>query len=343
MADGASVDTKDLPQGLEYGSQGLVARGILARDVHHHLILPRPNRPFPTCIFDELADNTMLGMHLAEMDPGSIKCDHRHLDETMVYILEGHGVCQYRQDDNAPVQEVDWGPGDLLVIPTNAYHRHVTHGPGRARQLTFRNVKVMNSLLHGSRSMYDKVNGVYDQDGARFRNRYDDEPDYFERREVVRPGVVRTNLIRSLPNEALPAADPAHGTGVALQSYEMAAQRILDVALIGLAPGGHVRPHRPWSEEALLVLAGRGHSELWSDDGRHISVSWAMGDLLCPPLGTWRRHEAAPDTEVRLLRVRNLAVHRALGIEVPPVDTTSIRIDRFPTLVAPDHTTPEPT
>jgi cupin superfamily acireductone dioxygenase involved in methionine salvage len=333
---GRQLTPDSLPDGLEYGPQGLIARGVVARRIPHHPVLPRPNRAFPTCILDELAGQSMLGMHLAEMGPGAIKCDHRHLDETLVYIVAGSGFCDYRQADDAPLQRVPWGTGDLLVVPTNAYHRHETGSDGAARQLTFRNIKAMNALLHGSRSMYDKVGGLYDQSAARFTNRYADEPDYWTTRELQAPGRVRTNVIREVPNEQLLPSGESFGRGVSMTSYDMGGQRTLDVAIVGIDAGGHIAAHRSATEEALFIVAGSGSSEFWTEDGRTFSVSWSAGDLLAPPLGMWRRHEGSHDSGARMLRIRNVTLHRALGLEPPALnDSWAPAVDRFPDLIEP--------
>jgi cupin superfamily acireductone dioxygenase involved in methionine salvage len=321
-----------LPEGMEYGEQGLYVRGVVARDIATHLVMPRPNRSFAACIFDWLGSQTMLGMHLARIEPAGIKCDHRHLDETIAFMVTGRGVTEFRQDDDAPLQRVEWGPGDLLVIPTNAYHRHVnTDDQGYARQLSFRNAQIMNSLLHGTASRY----GVYNQKGARFPNRFADEPDYFTLREQVGPNRVRTNFVKQIADDPLPPDDPSLGEGTAILHYSMGGQRMLDVSLVGIAGGGFVRPHCPLAEESFFVLRGRGSTDLWSQAGAFRSVSWGPGDLVSPPLGVWRQHRANGDGDVRLLRVRNIALGRALGgDEGPTLDTAPIP-DRFPNLLEP--------
>src|SRR5579862_7915365 len=44
---------------------------------------------------------------------------HRHLIDAVIYIVQGHG---YSIIDGV---RYDWGPGDLMCVPTFAWHRHV--------------------------------------------------------------------------------------------------------------------------------------------------------------------------------------------------------------------------
>lgn len=331
MSTGAP-DAVELPDGMEYGDKGLIVRGLVARDLAHHLLLPRPKRIFPTCILDHLGAQTMTGMHLARIEPDGVKCDHRHLDETLSFMVTGSGYTEFRQADDAPLTRVDWGPGDLLVIPTNAYHRHVNGPQGPSRQLSFRNVQVMNTLLHGTSTLSGSKGAVYEQDGARFVNRFADEPDYFTLREDVGPGVVRANFVPRIADEPLADEDGRLGDGVAVVRYLMGGQRMLDVSVVGIRSGGSFRPHRPMAEEAFVVLAGSGRTDVWRGDDADAaarSVGWTKGDLVAPPMGVWRSHHATGADDVRLLRVRNLVLTRALGVDDDLLDLPVLP-DRFP-------------
>jgi cupin superfamily acireductone dioxygenase involved in methionine salvage len=330
--DVSQAPTGPLPDGMSYDDRGLVARGVVARQMLRHRVEPRQGRTVHTCSFDYMAGNTMLAMHLAEIQLGGTKCDHRHLDETMGYIVSGAGYSVFRQDDDEDLIRVDWEAGDVLVVPTNTYHKH--HNPSdqhKARQLSFRNTPLMRHLLHGGKGVYDIQDPLYHQN-ARFYTRFADQPDYFDVHEEIRPGLIRTNFIKNVVAEPLPDPDPDLGRGVAMQRYLMGGQRTLDVALIGIAPHGFVRGHNPLCEEAYLVLRGSGRTDLWNAAGVTRAVEWREGDVISPPLGVARQHVVDGDGEVRLLRVRNTALERAMGIEDnPKLDT--VMPDRFPSMI----------
>jgi len=293
---------------------GLVASGMVARQVATHQVEPLPGRDLRTCRMDHLGGHTMTAMHLAEVRPGGYKCNHRHLDETMAFIAAGRGYTELRQSDTTGPIRAEWEAGDVVVVPTNAWHRHVNSDPDQTmRQLSFRNLPLMITLLHGP-STPERPKPAFNM-GGRFPARFDDEPDYLTRRDEVLPGVVRTNLVRRIVDDAVPAADPRHGTGVAVQLYELGGQRTLEVALVAIDAGGATTDVPSLTEENVVVLQGSGHTVLTDQTGERYRVPWDTGDLLCPPFGVRRQHLADDGTPVRLLRVRNVAVERALGID----------------------------
>jgi len=320
-----------LPQGLTYDERGLVAQGVVARQIADHHVEPRQGRMIRTCSFDYLAGNTMFSMHLAEIPPGGFKCNHRHLDETMGYIASGSGFSLYHQDDEKADLEIRWTAGDVIVTPCNAFHKHCNGSETEsARQLSFRNSPFMRNTLHGDKPNFNLSDTLYNLD-ARFTSRFNDEPDYFELHEEVRPGLIRTNYISQIVNAPIPGKDPVLGDRVGMQRYLMGGQRTLDVALLAIDRGGNTHPYRPLGEESLVVLAGSGHT-LMTGKGQELHVEWQAGDLVSTPLGLTRSHHADHDEEVRMLWVRNVAIDRALGYTDFPT-LQSDEPERFPALV----------
>lgn len=293
---------------------GLVASGMVARQVATHRVEPLPGRDLRTCRMDQLGGHTMTAMHLAEVRPGGYKCNHRHLDETMAFIAAGRGYTELRQSDTTGPIRAEWEAGDVVVVPTNAWHRHVNSDPEQPmRQLSFRNLPLMNRLLHGPGTP-ERPKPAFNM-GGRFTSRFDDEPDFLDRREEVSPGVVRTNLVHRIVDDAVPGPDARHGEGVAVQLYELGGQRTLEVALVAIDAGGATADEPSLTEENVVVLRGSGHTLLTDGSGEQYRVPWVAGDLICPPFGVRRQHLADDGTQVRLLRVRNVAVERALGID----------------------------
>jgi gentisate 1,2-dioxygenase len=296
---------------------GLVADGMVARQVATHRVEPLPGRDLRTCRMDRLGGHTMTAMHLAEVPPGGFKCNHRHLDETMALILAGRGWTELRQGDDAAPVRADWQEGDVVVVPTNAWHRHLNADPDRPmRQLSFRNLPLMSHMLHGPGTAENPKPAF--SIGGRYLSRFADQPDYLDSREEPAPDVVLTNLVRGIADETLPQQDPRHGDGVAVRRYEMGGQRTLVVELVGIAAGGVAHDDRLLVEENVVVLRGSGSTELVDRTGERHRVSWTAGDLVCPPLGVVRRHLADTGADVRLLRVRNVALELALGATVVP-------------------------
>lgn len=306
-------------------AKGIVVDGVVARQLAVHPVGPRPNRSLDSVAFNDLAGNTQLTMFLGELAPGGTKCGHRHFDETLMLFLTGSGRTQMHQSDDAAPVVTEWSACDLVVTPCNAWHQH--HNASQeepVRVLSFKSGTAFTRLVGPE---------AKDQLGAvRLRDRFDDEPDAFTRREVGPDGAVRTGRVPLLTEEAAPT-DPRLGEGVGLRRYWMGGHRSLEAALVDLAAGGRTHAHRPFAEEAWYVISGAGSTRLWNDDGARHTVAWRAGDLLSPPLGTWRQHEAA-DQPARLLRVRVTVLQRLLNVEDRSALDAGLP-DRFPAVAEP--------
>lgn len=297
--------------------QFLMVEGVIARGIPTFPLLPRPKRrnradgangPVPrAAAFDSLAGNTTLGIHLSEVPPGGEKQGHRHLDEATFYIVSGKGWSELRQAEDKPDQRIDWQAGDVVTIPSNAWHKHYNGSADEpALQIAFKNTRLLRKLFHSREFVY--------QNDFLFHDRYDDEDDYWTRREPGNHGKLRVNLIKNVVAEAVEPC-PEAGDGVGIRRFSMGGHRMIDHALVEIGVGGSVRRHRPLAEEAMLILTGRGRTTLDDGAGRDASVEWSAGDLVSAPFGIWRSHDQAGDEPVRLFRVQNNFIERALGIK----------------------------
>jgi quercetin dioxygenase-like cupin family protein len=335
----------DRASGMYYDEkrQFLMVEGVIARGIPTFPLMPRPKRRMRVegedrdaaatgvvpraAAFDGLGGNTTLGIHLSEVPAGGEKQGHRHLDEATFYIVSGHGWTELRQGEDVPDQRVDWAAGDIVTIPSNAWHKHYNASADEpALQIAFKNTRWLRKLFHSREFVY--------ANDFRFPDRYNDEPDYWTAREAGNYGKVRANYLANVVAEDIPA-DPEAGEGVSIGRYSMGGHRTLDHFLFGIAVGGHVREHRPLAEEAFLVLQGSGRTTLRSDDGRTESFEWTAGDLIAPPFNTFRRHENTGDVPVRYWLVKNNFIERALGVK----GNTSLDgafPDRWPAIVEAD-------
>jgi len=298
--------------------QFLMVEGVVARGIPTFPLLPRPKRANRAAdgstgaapraaAFDSLGGNTTLGVHLSEVPPGGEKQGHRHLDEATFYIVSGRGWSELRQGDDVPDQRVDWQTGDVVTIPSNAWHKHYNASPDEpALQIAFKNTRWLRKLFHSREFVYANE--------FRFPDRYDDEPDYWTRREEGNYGKVKTNFIHDVVREPV-TPDPGAGAGVGITRYSMGGHRTIDHALVEIAPGGSVRPHTPLAEEAMLILQGAGRTTLSTTDGRTTAFDWQAGDLVAPPFGVTRAHANTGEEPLRYWWVKNNFIERALGIK----------------------------
>lgn len=316
--------------GMRYDErrQWFLPQGVVARDLASHPLFPRPKRDSRAVAFDELSDNTTLGIHLSEIAPGGSKRGHRHLDEAIFYIVSGRGWTELKQADDAEIQRVEWRAGTLMAIPVNAWHQHFNADETRpALQLAFKNTRFLRRMF-GSRDF------VY-ANSFRFHDRYDDQLDYWTSRRVDDNGVVHTNMVVDLHAEQLPVS-PEAGRLVSQRHFRMGGHRLLWAALVEIGSGGYVKDHQHLAEEAILFLEGSGRTVMYDTDrGREVTIQWAAGDLLCPPFGVRHKHLVDDGASVRLLAVRNMFVHEALGMSGTALGTQIP--SRFPTVLEPSR------
>ncbi len=290
-------------------TQWLVVKGLIAKDLKTHPVKPRPKRgEFLAARFDDLAGNTTLGCHLGEM-PGEKNIGHRHVDEAIIYMLTsaGHSIL-YNADNTRnwpPQHKVEWQAGSLLAIPVNAYHQHFNAHPGTpVRQLAIKNVPLLRKIFNSSDIIYANP--------FRFIDRYNDEPDYFERSERVGERLLRTNFVKDLRAVALDPW-PERGEGVSAMFFDMAGMQTLRPHVTELAPGGRTAAHRHLREELIHILTGRGHTRIWhaSRGGPELHIEWEAGDLFSPPLNAWHEHvNTDPNTPTRYYSVENIVLEK---------------------------------
>ena len=53
--------------------------------------------------------------------------------------------------------------------------------------------------------------------------------------------------------------------------------------------GGALNPEKHLYEEAIIILKGRGLTEVWQEGGAKVTFEWGEGSLFAPPLNAWHR------------------------------------------------------
>lgn len=328
--------TADLPVGSSADSRPrwVPPRGVVARELTRHPLRAQHGADGASfaASLDDLGGNTMLGMRLCRLAPDACGPPGRRLAETLVYVVAGRGRTQVRQCDDEEPQTVEWRAGDLLAVPANAWRQHRNTDPAApARRLTFSNRPLLRALLGGPEQSLGSP--------FRFAERYADEHDYWERREIAPDGAVVTNLVHDLLTEPLPPAGRL-GRFMSARRYRMGGHLTLDVSVLEIGHRGHVARHRHLVEEGIYVLSGRGRTIITADDGRETTFRWRAGDLISPPLDCWHQHisEAKAAHTTRLLAVRGRAIEEAFAAGGDTLGT--VIPDRSPTLIEPDYADP---
>ena len=65
----------------------------------------------------------------------------------------------------------------------------------------------------------------------------------------------------------------------------------VDVTLVEIPPGGKLAAHKHMAEEMMLIVSGKGYTEMWNGKtGKKEKVEWSEGDMLSPSLNAWHQH-----------------------------------------------------
>lgn len=91
---------------------------------------------------DVLGSNVQtMQMFVEELAPGGRNGRHRHLNEALVYILQGKGYSVIGD------QRYDWEAGDVIAVPVMEWHQHFNADPDKpVLFLGCTNVPLMNRL-----------------------------------------------------------------------------------------------------------------------------------------------------------------------------------------------------
>ena len=80
-----------------------------------------------------------------------------------------------------------------------------------------------------------------------------------------------------------------------------------DCYVMEIAPGGKLAPHRQLCEEMIMILSGRGSTEVWNDKGGRVSFEWGPGALFGIPLNAGHQHfNGSGSVPARFVAVTNL-------------------------------------
>jgi len=80
-----------------------------------------------------------------------------------------------------------------------------------------------------------------------------------------------------------------------------------DCYVCEIDPGSKLTPQRQLYEEMIMILDGRGSTEVWNDAGQKVSFEWRAGALFSIPLNAWHTHYNGSGKEkVRFVAVTNL-------------------------------------
>ena len=160
-----------------------------------------------------------------------------------------------------------------------------------------------------------------------FRDRYNDEPDYFARTERVRKRWDKTNFVRDIRTaEVVPW--PERGGENASIFWDMSGNTILEPHMSEFEVGGYKLGHRHPYEAIILTLNGKGFSIAGKDSLKEsdtVKIDWKAGSLVSPPYFWYHQHFNTGTTKARYFAMTEGDFPKRLGI---PLQVEQIEADR---------------
>jgi gentisate 1,2-dioxygenase len=254
--------------------------------------------------------------------PDEIAPAHRHTANAIRFGLTGH--TNFTAVDG---EHIVFGPGDLVLTPSNTWHNHGNGGDAGAVNFSLLDWPLVN-LLALTKVDYDYAE---EQGGKKVRRETQTDrfgPDY-SRRVYGRGGltprfaekrvrsnhspmfVYRYDQMRSLIEDIRDLDGTPHD-GIFIEYTDpVTGGNVYPTLSFGmqlLRPGERLLPQRQTANRVYLVYEGRGHSIVSGE--RH---DWKRFDTLCVPSGAWCEHVNESNEDVLLFTTSDEPAIRSLG------------------------------
>ncbi|HXG51897.1 MAG TPA: cupin domain-containing protein [candidate division Zixibacteria bacterium] len=198
-------------------------------------------------------DNT--DAYVCAIPPGGQTHPQRHMFETIIYVAEGRGATTIWHEERAK-RTFEWSAGAVFAIPLNVSYQHFNaSGTERVCFLAGTNLPHILNLFHNEEFIF--------RNDFRFRDRYDDDPDFFRHNKRLTVRSWETNLIPDV--NTFPLDDyPMKGKGV----------KIMRFGLAGTTYGCHIQEfpvgsrstfHRHGPGAVVCVTQGTGFAMVWRE------------------------------------------------------------------------------
>jgi len=240
-----------------------------------------------------------LQVHFVELLPGGANHGHGHQNEACFYILEGKG---YEIHDGV---RYDWEKDDFAIVHTDCVHKHYNANEDvRALALVMKaktNWMAMGLWQQGRSSSFEGKGFGPREDWSKLWT-----PGAAQKKKVVKKGDThwedtRDGRVRIISSPQI--------TDVRTNSVDVYQQEVL--------PGGKSAKHWHMADEAVYVMAGKGHSLHWDVEAEIAEKYYARiaekpsrwdfsaGDLLYIPQNTVHQHANDGDEPLLFLSAQN--------------------------------------
>ena len=228
--------------------------------------------------------------YVVEISPGGKSAPVRHLYESFVYVLSGHGSTTLWLP-NGEKQTFEWGPTSLFAIPLNCQYQ-VFNGSGQETvRLSCTNDAPLTLNLYHDRDFV--FNNPY-----QFAQRFG-KPNEYEGggrhvpvdrgKDVSALNIWETSFIPSLKDFKLFAYN-ARGKGTTNCSFVLA-DGSQHSHCSEMPTGRYKKAHRHNAGTHVHAVTGIGYSLLWYEgDDKFVEIPWRHGVMYAPPHWMYHQH-----------------------------------------------------
>ena len=240
-----------------------------------------------------------LQVHFVELLPGGANHGHGHQNEACFYILEGKG---YEIHDGV---RYDWEKDDFAIVHTDCVHKHYNANEDvRALALVMKaktNWMAMGLWQQGRSGPFEEKGFGPREDWSKLWT-----PGASQKKKVVKKSDTRWETTRDGRVRVISSPER---TDVRTNSVDVYQQEI--------TPGGKSAKHWHMADEAVYVMAGKGHSLHWDVEAEIAEKYYARiaeepsrwdfgaGDLVYIPQNTVHQHVNDGDEPLLFLSAQN--------------------------------------
>ena len=240
-------------------------------------------------------DQLSMAAYVCEIGPGKSTKPQRHLFEELIFVLSGSGATTV-WNDGAKSASFEWKRGSLFSPPLNVWHQHFNgSGSEPVRYVAMTNAPAVFNMFHSHDFI---MNNSY-----RFKERFDNEPEYFSGKGETHPGDVwESNFIPDIVD--LPFYEfSTKGPGMKHVEIELSSNTLS--GHISESPVGvYKKAHRHGPGAYIITLKGRGYSLMWPEGQDWKRFDWGPLSMMSPPNRWFHQHFNLGKEPIRQLALK---------------------------------------
>jgi len=237
-------------------------------------------------------------LQVLEVPPSASTIAVHHMFEVLAFVVAGRGSASVWYDDTQR-SSFEFGTGSVFSIPLNAHYRFFNgSGSQPLRIIMVTNAPLIMNLFHNTEFIFDNP--------FVFRDRFGGEEQYFSgdgklyRRD--RNHIWETNFVPDVRSLHL-YEWTARGAGGRNVLMELA-HSSMSAHVSEFPVGTYKKAHRHGPGAHVIILAGKGFSNLWRAGEDVVRCDWKPNSVVVPPANWFHQHFNTGDRPARYLALK---------------------------------------